>query len=651
MNRLPLNPPSEQGASRRARLLLSPGRWLAGVRKHALTFLLEVVIFYAALQAFQALGYGGKVPHVNVISLGILMVVVAVAAGETTFRLYRRVWAVAGIQDAIAIGLAVAEGSFIVAIANYLIPGDSRPYRLLVPVLAAPTVAISIAAYRLLPRLLSAAPQASNRLLLVVSDSSAYATVKPLVQQSNPDWAPVAIVTANSADLSRTVMGIPVVGRAEDLKHWLESTQADGVAFLVSGDRPTDLRALFAVCLAAELPIFIVPRPDDWLHSQSGARFRRLTADDLVGRAPREIEVALAREQVAGKSILITGAAGSIGSELCRLLARLNPSRLVLVDNNESGLFEIAEELRLTSTVDVREALVSIVDSDLLMAIFADERPDIVFHAAAYKHVPMLETRPEQALLTNVIGTRNTLKSAAAAGVQKFVLISTDKAVTRHSVMGCTKRICELLVLTHSGPMSCWAVRFGNVVGSRGSVVPTFERQIEIGGPVTITHPEAARYMMTIREAVALVITTLRLARPGHLYMLDMGEPMKILSLAQALIRSRGLRPGEDIKIVFTGLRSGELLTEDLLSPEEGWRPTSHSAIREVVSPHNLQPDDLEWIIEHLHNLARQNRSDELARALKRSVPGPAAQPVPDEPSMAKPGSSSTPLTGRRDDG
>jgi FlaA1/EpsC-like NDP-sugar epimerase len=286
------------------------------------------------------------------------------------------------------------------------------------------------------------------------------------------------------------------------------------------------------------------------------------------------------------------------------------------------------------SEVDVREALVSVTDRELLLTVFTDERPELVFHAAAYKHVPMLESHPEQAVLVNVIGTRNSLSCAEAVAARQFILISTDKAASTASVMGCTKRLCELMVLGHRGVMQCWAVRFGNVVGSRGSVVPTFERQIRQGGPVTITHPEMTRYMMTSRQAASLVISTVGLP-PGRLYMLDMGEPVKILDMANALIRSRGLRPGKDIDVVFTGLRHGERLSEELLGPGEGWRSTEHALVREIVTPMPVRPEDLEWTIQRLSELAKDQRSTELARLLKKSVWERAVTPV-EEPRISR---------------
>ena len=606
-------------------------RFFRGAVRYGPLFLVEVLVFWAVVEAVDSSGYGhpsaSNAPEwYRIVSL--LIVALAMGAGEARFHLYRRVWSVAGLSDAFAVGLAVVEASLLITIANLLFPDGYRPFRVLAPILAAPGVVIAIGLVRLLPRLLSSARPTGNRLLVVIPDESGYATVKALLQHPNPDWVPIGVVTTGPPDIGRTLLGVPVLGSAEHLERWMKTTDAQGVAFVHTrqSDRAHE-RRLYAQCLAAQLPVFIVPAADEWFPRPAAQRLRQLSADDLVGRDLREIDLALAGAEIAGKTVLVTGAAGSIGSELSRLVAGLGPRRLVLVDTNESGLFDLSEELRFGAKVDLREALVSIVDRELLLGVFSDERPDIVFHAAAYKHVPMLESHPIQAVLTNVIGTSNTLRCADAAGVKRFILISTDKAATKHSVMGCTKRLCEQVVLAYRGPMSCWAVRFGNVVGSRGSVVPLFERQIEVGGPVTITHPDVSRYMMTIREAASLVLSTLTISSPGHLYMLDMGEPIRILDLANDLIRSRGLRPGVDIEIVFTGLRPGERLTEELLAPDEGWRATTHPAIREVVSPALSTREDIAWTVERLEGLAHERKSDDLVRTLKNAVHA-AAEPI-----------------------
>jgi FlaA1/EpsC-like NDP-sugar epimerase len=595
-------------------------------------FLAEVLIFWVMLEAFQELNYGGRIVSSlqsrRLLALSIAFVILALGAAEARFGLYRRMWQVAGIHDAIATGFAVAEATALITLANWLLPEDYRVFRLAVPLLAAPAALLGIGMFRLLPRLLSRTPTTGSR-LLIVAYSASHPAVKDLVQSPSPEWQVVAIVTTNPRELNYTVLGIPVVGHAHDLAHLLKSTHADGVAFVMEREAEPEDKELFATCLNAGLPLFVLPATGHLFNRQRGLRLRQLSADDLVGRKHREMDVEAARIEVMGKTVLVTGAAGSIGSELCRMLATLEPKKLVLLDNNESGLFDIAEELRMMLPVEIRECLVSIVDRESLLQVFADERPELVFHAAAYKHVPMLEAHPAQAVLTNVIGTHNALTCAEAAGVGRFVLISTDKAVARYSVMGCTKRLCEQMILGWQGNLECWAVRFGNVVGSRGSVVPLFERQIEHGGPVTITHAEMTRYMMTIREAVALVIRTLNVARPGHVYMLDMGEPIKIMTLAESLVRARGLRPGADIAIVVTGLRPGERLHEDLLASDEGARATEDPAIMEVVSPNAFSPDDMEWTINRLGELALEGRPDDLVRALKNAAgEHPARRPV-----------------------
>ena len=606
------------------RLRRSWTRLVAVSSRTGAAFLVEVLIFWLIVEAVNESDYGmGTTEPFRewYAPVALLMVALAMGIGERHFHLYRRAWSVASLNDAFAIGLAVGEATLLLTIENLVFPDGVRPLRVLAPVLAAPAVVIGIGLFRLLPRLRVSRRRTGNRLLVVIPDVTGYSSVKALLSHPNPDWTPIGIVTTGPADVGMTIMGVPVLGTAGNLRRWIRVTDAQGIAFV--HNRTTDrmeLKRMYGECLAAQLPVFIIPAAGEWFPNPGASRLRQLSADDLVGREERAIDLALAAGEVRGCTVLVTGAAGSIGSELCRLLAAMQPKRLVLVDTNESGLFDIAEELRVASPVDMREALVSIIDRDQLLGVFADERPDVVFHAAAYKHVPMLEAHPAQAVMTNVIGTRNTLACADAAGVKRFILISTDKAASRHSVMGCTKRLCEELILSYRGQMACWAVRFGNVVGSRGSVVPLFERQIEHGGPVTITHREVSRYMMTIREAASLVLSTLSSAKPSHLYMLDMGEPIRIYDLANDLIRSRGMRPDVDIKIVFTGLRPGERMTEDLLAPEEGWRPTDHPAIREVVSPLVATSADLGWTVDRLEVLAHESRGDELVRALKSAV-------------------------------
>jgi FlaA1/EpsC-like NDP-sugar epimerase len=607
----------------------------AGTLKYGPAFLVQLALFFLVLFIAQVLVTDHRLRPRQLL-LGLAIVAAALGGAELHFRLYRRVWAVAGLLDAIALGLAVVEATSLVTLANVLIPPRWRPFPSIVPVLAAPIVLSLIATYRFLPRLRLRRSVSENRLLVVIPDSSAYGTVKSLIQSSGALWSVTAIVSAAPLEARQTVMGIPVVGDTGDLQHWIKVTHADGVAFIPGDMAKSDFRMLISTCIGLEKPVFVIPNPNELFRSPGLARLRQLSADDLITQSPQELRLERAVELITDKTVMVTGAAGSVGSELCRTLATLAPNRIVLVDNNESGLFDLAAQLRSAYDVDVRECLVSIADRELLLTVFTNERPEIVFHAAAYKHVPMLESHPEQAVMVNVMGTRNALWCAEAVSTRDFILISTDKAASTDSVMGCTKRLCELMVLGHAGSMHCRAVRFGNVVGSRGSVIPIFERQIQEGGPVTITHPEMTRYMMTSRQAAALVIATVVLP-PGHLYMLDMGEPIRILDLANALIRARGLRPGKDIEVVFTGLRNGERLSENLLGPGEGWRPTSLVGINEVVTPKTAKADDLNWTLERLYDLCRDQKSTELTRVLRQAVWAPSPVANADDSRVVQP--------------
>ncbi len=621
-------PPAEPDSLTRSPLAvrLASGGW-----KYGLAYVAQVIAYFAVLVIGEIIASGGI--HRRILLLGPALVVLAMGAAEARFQLYKRVWTVAGLSDAVALVKAVGETTVLITVTNALLPADVRPFAILVPLLSSPVVLTVLGTFRLLPRLTRKAPIGESRLLIVVADSGGFATIKSVAHAPNSLWSPVGIVTRSRADLRKTVMGIPVVGVTRDLAHWIQATNADGVAFVPDLSGKADFRDLFTVCIGLEKPIFIMPDPGAWFPRSGAGHIRQLTADDLVGRPQQDFDMSGISDAVVGRTVLITGAAGSIGSELCRILATLNPRRLILLDNNESGLFDIAEQLRQSSAVDIQEVLVSVTEKDALIAAFTETRPDIVFHTAAYKHVPLLESHPEQAVLVNVMGTLNTLRCAELVGARKFVLISTDKAATVHSVMGCTKRMCEQIVLGHDGQTSTWAVRFGNVVGSRGSVVPTFQRQIEKGGPVTITHPDVSRFMMTIREAALLVISTLNLSNSGDLYMLDMGDRIKIVDLANALIRSRGLRPGKDVQVVFTGLRPGERMTEELLAPDEGVRPTRHPSILKVVTSLSTRPDELGWTLERMMELIRERKSGELVRVLRLAV-APKPTGVVEEPTM-----------------
>jgi FlaA1/EpsC-like NDP-sugar epimerase len=352
-------------------------------------------------------------------------------------------------------------------------------------------------------------------------------------------------------------------------------------------------------------------------------QMRDVRVDDLLAREPVRLDLPRIRTFAAGRTVLVSGAAGSIGSELCRQVAAYGPRRLVLYDRHENGMYGLEMELRARfPELAIEAVLGDVLLEDQLRTVFAAHRPEVVFHAAAYKHVPLAERNPLEAVRNNVFGTRNVARAAVAAGVADFVLVSTDKAVRPTSIMGVTKRVAEMVVqgLTTAGTTRFVAVRFGNVLGSSGSVVPLFRDQIARGGPVTVTHPDVTRYFMTIPEAVQLILQAAVLGDGGEIFVLEMGEPVRIVDLARQMIRLSGLEPDDDVAITFTGLRPGEKLTEELVAAEEEVAATYHDRIR-VLRTHRRQPG-LEAALATLAGALHAGDDEAAVRTLEALVPG-----------------------------
>jgi len=348
-----------------------------------------------------------------------------------------------------------------------------------------------------------------------------------------------------------------------------------------------------------------------------------ISPEKLLGRPPVRVDTGVLRGYISGKTVLVTGGGGSIGSELCRQLARLSPRCLVILDNYENGAYDLYHELRQdTSCSNIAVEIATIRDLPRLRCVFATYRPELVFHAAAHKHVPLMEHNPEEAVKNNVMGTQNVLQCAVEMGTQKFVLISTDKAVNPTSVMGATKRLCEMLVQEYDANCQtiCTSVRFGNVLGSNGSVVPLFERQIASGGPVTVTDRQATRYFMTVPEAVGLVLQAGAIAQGGEVFALDMGAPVCIYDVAVRMIEMSGLRLNRDVSIVETGLRPGEKLHEEVCSVGEDFKQTSHQRIF-CAKPKTNQNSAMGQQLEEMYIAAKIGDTDKMLRALTKLVP------------------------------
>jgi FlaA1/EpsC-like NDP-sugar epimerase len=378
------------------------------------------------------------------------------------------------------------------------------------------------------------------------------------------------------------------------------------------------IRDIVGICQAARIPVRTVPGLQDLVRDESLAMdLREVTVEDLLGREQVEIDAELCAATIRGKSVLITGAAGFIAGEIARQVYAFEPAKLHLVDVNETGLYDLERDLAPDETrSNVKIWLCDVADRSQVDGVFQLTRPDVVFHAAAYKHIPVMEEHPHAALRANVAGTLNVCLSAAESGASKVVFVSTDKAVNPDNVYGATKRIGELIVSAcgQGSATDYAAVRFGNVMGSRGSVVPLFLRQIEKGGPVLLTDPETTRFQMAVEEAAALVIQAASFAGQGQIYILDMGEPLKTADLAEKMIRLKGLEPGRDIQLVYTGLRPGEKMHEELVGPHEKLLHTHHKKIMLVEGTPAVARDELVSRIEQLAATPPKSREEVAAR-------------------------------------
>jgi FlaA1/EpsC-like NDP-sugar epimerase len=439
-------------------------------------------------------------------------------------------------------------------------------------------------------------PEIQSRVLIVGAGSAGQITawrLKHRVPEHHQVYKVVGFVDDDPDKQKMYLEGCPVLGTRADIPRLAEKYRIDLIVVAIHNISGPEFRDVLSCCEQTKARIKIVPDVFAHIEGVDGATpLRDVKAEDLLGRQAVGWHEGMNVSPVAGKIILVTGAAGSIGSELCRQLSSYNPVKLIMLDNNESGLHDLVTELRNDRNRDILvPVLADITDRRALTPVFTGYRPQVIFHSAAYKHVPILEMHPGESVRVNVGGTQQIAGLARDYRAERFVLISTDKAVCPTSVMGASKRICELLMHVFSqqaeGRTLFTSVRFGNVLGSRGSVVPTFERQIEAGGPVTITHRDMTRYFMTIPEAVNLVIHAACLTKGDDLFMLRMGEVVRIVDLAERMIRLRGLRPYIDIPIHFTGIRPGEKLHEILHDDAEEMTPTIHPYIVELVSRRN----------------------------------------------------------------
>ena len=459
--------------------------------------------------------------------------------------------------------------------------------------------------------------------MMVGAGTSGTIILKEMNTSQFVDGHVVCFVDDDKNKTGKLLNGIPVAGNRTDIPNLVEIYQIDEIYIAMPSATAKQRKEIIEICRETECSVKILPGIYQLLNGEvSVDKLRRVEIEDLLGRDPIRVNLDEILDYVSNQVILVTGGGGSIGSELCRQIAGHHPKQLIVFDVYENNAYDLQQELKEKfPELNLVVLIGSVRNTHRIESVFETYRPDIVYHAAAHKHVPLMEDSPNEAIKNNVFGTYKTAKAADKYGTKRFVLISTDKAVNPTNIMGASKRMCEMVVqmMNTSSNTDFVAVRFGNVLGSNGSVIPLFKKQIEQGGPVTVTHPDIIRYFMTIPEAVSLVLQAGVYAKGGEIFILDMGEPVKILDLAMNLIRLSGYKPGEDIPIIFTGLRPGEKLYEELLMNEEGLQDTPNKLIH-IGKPITFDKEVFKKQLEQLYEIANQD-SEKIREEVKRIVP------------------------------
>ena len=544
-----------------------------------------------------------------------------------TFRLYAGLWRYAGVRDLVRIIGAVGVSSAMVLVLSRTVPALAG-YSRSVIVIDSLLLVFALGALRLTRRIwreFDYAPE-GKRVLIYGAGDAGELIVRDMRHNPFYGYEPIGFFDDDPAKRGRRIHGVKVLGGRDEIGRIMADKRPDAVVIAIPRAPASVRRAIVQALEGYKIPIQTLPSLGDFLDGKVTVnRIRTLAVEDLLDRSPVRLTVDRVRSLVQGKRVLITGAGGSIGAELARQIGALGPSALMLLDRYENGLHAIALELQSSSAGGVlTTAVADVADRQRMDRILESLRPQLLFHAAAHKHVPLMELNPCEAVRNNVGGTRILAEAAAASGsVERFVLISTDKAVNPSSVMGATKRVAELLMqaLDRQAPVVFTTVRFGNVLASNGSVLPQFLEQVKAGGPVTITHPEMRRYFMLIPEAVHLVLHAAALGGGGDVYVLDMGEQIKIVDLAHNVIRLSGFIPEEEIALKFIGLRPGEKLQEDLVGSDEMAKPTSVERILHVEP--TLAPDlsDLGAEVAALEQCAQSGDQRAVLKKLHEIVP------------------------------
>lgn len=554
------------------------------------------------------------------------------------FKLYRGMWRYTSISDLINIIKATLTSSATI-ITGILILYRFQGFPRSVFVIDAVLTLIFISGFRLAVRLFfisdhnplsifhKNSEEKGLRLLIIGAGDDGEKMLREIRDNARLKYEIVGFLDDDSNKVGLLIHGVPVLGLIAEAKEIVDRENIEEILIAISLATGKQMKRIVEICKQAKVKYKTIPGVGELIDGRVTIKsIRDVSYEDLLGREPVHLEKEKIGQYLEGKRVLITGAGGSIGSELCRQIARYNPASLILLDRTEKNLYDIEMDMwRDFSYIKYLPVLGDIRYKVEIEGIFEKYCPEVIFHAAAYKHVPMIEVNPWEAVYNNILGTRNVVETAYDSEIERFVLVSTDKAVNPTNVMGASKRVTELIMQAHAnpGPARFMAVRFGNVVGSSGSVIPLFKKQIEHGGPVTVTHPEVTRYFMTIPESVQLILQAGAMGEGGEIFVLDMGTQVKIVDIAKDLIRLSGFEPERDIEIKFIGLRPGEKLYEELIVIGEEIAPTRHDKILILnrLTPGHLGKIELEKNISELVKLADDRDADGIKKKLKEIVP------------------------------
>ena len=566
--------------------------------------------------------------------LNIVLDLLPVATAATiiilwVLRLYNSLWTYAGIRELERIVFGSVLSTLFYIILIYVFHYDEyrlpRSFYFLYFFILLVILSISRFGYRIVRTMIRnyVDRKYGSNVMVIGAGEAGSMIIREMTNNDDTHKTVCCVIDDSREKIGNYILGVKVVGNTDDIPYYAEKYNIREIIIAIPSISKSETGRIVNICKTTKCALKILPGIKELVDGGSKvSQLRNVQIEDLLERGSIEVDIDSVMGFVTGKTVLVTGGGGSIGSELCRQLARHGVGQLLIVDIYENNAYDIEQELRRDyPDLDLVVMIASVRNTKRIDLIFEQYKPNIVFHAAAHKHVPLMEVSPNEAVKNNVYGTLKTVRAADKHGVERFILISTDKAVNPTNVMGATKRLCEMIIQTYDriSKTEFVAVRFGNVLGSNGSVIPLFKKQIEEGGPVTVTHPEIVRFFMTIPEAVSLVLQAGAFAKGGEIFVLDMGEPVKIRTLAENLIRLSGYVPYQDIDIKFTGLRPGEKLYEEVLMDEEGLQNTANSLIH-IGKPIRMDYDDFLAKIDAFYDYVKEE-PDDIREKLMELVP------------------------------